>query len=384
MNKTPLVEFVYNRHKTASATKEAAVELRVTFERKQKYMTTGVRLLPKQWHRGTVTNRVDAIQLNQTLEKLMIDVRQVVVNMMTEGSIDIFTIPDRLKRLRSGNINFLDFCDKRMKIRQYGKAEDSQERYTRFMKFFRGWGKIAEFEDITDLNIIALDEHLAARGLKPYSKWNNYHRFLNSFILDAIDEGFLKRNPYKWIRIDKEKSKGGIGKYLSPLEFAKVRDVALSSESLRRVRDVFVFQTYTCLSYTDLHDFDASKIQEVKGMKVYVGNRAKTKQTFTIPLLSPAMAVLKKYQNKLPVISNVKYNEYLKVVAQAAGIDKPVSSHWARHTGATLLLNEGGMDLKTVAKICGHSSFKITEQVYANMLDDTVVDKMAAYEKKLK
>ena len=98
-------------------------------------------------------------------------------------------------------------------------------------------------------------------------------------------------------------------------------------------------------------------------MKVYVGNRAKTKQTFTIPLLSPAMAVLKKYQNKLPVISNVKYNEYLKVIAQAAGIDKPVSSHWARHTGATLLLNEGGMDLKTVAKICGHSSFKITEQV---------------------
>lgn len=119
-------------------------------------------------------------------------------------------------------------------------------------------------------------------------------------------------------------------------------------------------------------------------MKVYVGNRAKTKQTFTIPLLSPALAVLKKYQNKLPVISNVKYNEYLKVIAQAAGIDKPVSSHWARHTGATLLLNESGMDLKTVAKICGHSSFKITEQVYANMLDDTVVDKMAAYEKKLK
>ena len=248
MNKTPLVEFVYNRHKTASATKEAAVELRVTFERKQKYMTTGVRLLPKQWHRGTVTNRVDAIQLNQTLEMLMIDVRQVVVNMMTEGSIDIFSIPDRLKRLRSGNINFLDFC----------------ERYTRFMKFFRGWGKIAEFEDITDLNIIALDEHLAARGLKPYSKWNNYHRFLNSFILDAIDEGYVKRNPYKWVRIEKEKSKGGIGKYLSPQEFAKVRDMELPTESLQRVRDLFVFQTYTCLSYVDLSTFDAEKIRQAR------------------------------------------------------------------------------------------------------------------------
>ena len=384
MNKTPLLEFVYNRKKTAATNREAAVELRITFERKQKYMTTGIRLLPKHWHRGAVVNRIDARELNETMEKLMAEVRQVILDMMGESVMDIFSIQERLKRKRASAISFLEFCEQRTKIRQYGKADDSKERYNRFMRFFSTWGKIRYFEDVTDANILALDEHLAKKGLKPYSKWNNYHRFLNSFILDAIDEGFLKRNPYKWIRIDKEKSKGGIGKYLSPLEFAKVRDVALPSECLQRVRDVFVFQTYTCLSYTDLHDFDASKIKEVKGMKVYVGNRAKTKQTFTIPLLSPAMAVLKKYQNKLPVISNVKYNEYLKVIAQAAGIDKPISSHWARHTGATLLLNEDSMDLKTVAKICGHSSFKITEQVYANMLDDTVVDKMAAYEKTLK
>ncbi len=330
-------------------------------------MTTGIRLLPKHWHRGAVVNRIDARELNETLEKLMAEVRQVILDMMGESVMDIFSIQERLKRKRASAISFLEFCEQRTKIRQYGKADDSKERYNRFMRFFSTWGKIRYFEDVTDANILALDEHLVKKGLKPYSKWNNYHRFLNSFILDAIDEGFLKRNPYKWIRIDKEKSKGGIGKYLSPLEFAKVRDVALPSECLQR-----------------LHDFDVSKIKEVKGMKVYVGNRAKTKQTFTIPLLSPALAVLKKYQNKLPVISNVKYNEYLKVIAQAAGIDKPVSIHWARHTGATLLLNEGGMDLKTVAKICGHSSFKITEQVYANMLDDTVVDKMAAYEKKLK
>ena len=87
--------------------------------------------------------------------------------------------------------------------------------------------------------------------------------------------------------------------------------------------------------------------------------------------------ILKKYKNKLPVISNVKYNEYLKVVAQAAGIDKPVSSHWARHTGATLLLNQGGLDMKIVAKICGHSSTRITEKVYAKLLDESVVDAMA-------
>jgi site-specific recombinase XerD len=84
------------------------------------------------------------------------------------------------------------------------------------------------------------------------------------------------------------------------------------------------------------------------------------------------LKILEKYNNKLPLISNVKYNEYLKIVAQASGIDKPLSSHWARHTGATMLLNDG-VDMKIVSKICGHSSTRITEQVYAKLLDETVV-----------
>ena len=38
--------------------------------------------------------------------------------------------------------------------------------------------------------------------------------------------------------------------------------------------------------------------------------------------------------------------------------------------------------MKIVAKICGHSSTKITEQVYAKLLDETVVDAMADYDDK--
>ena len=135
---------------------------------------------------------------------------------------------------------------------------------------------------------------------------------------------------------------------------------------------MFVFQTYTCLSYTDLRSFDAGKIQEVDGMKVYVGNRGKTKQTFTIPLQDQALVILRKYNGQLPIISNVKYNEHLKELAAAAGIDKPLSTHWARHTGATMLLN-AGVPMQVVSKICGHSSTKMTEQVYAKLLDETVV-----------
>lgn len=383
MSTTPIVTLVYNRRHSATTTKEAAVELRISYRKQQKYMSTGIRLLPKHWHRGRVVNRFDAAQINQTLDKLVADVRTVILKMMEEGTIDIYSIPDRLNLLHIGDIRFLDFCEKRADVRSFGKSHDSKTRYERFMTKFRLWGGIQDWSDITEEKIIAFEGHLASLGMKPYSRWNNYHRFLNSFILDAISEGYLRRNPYRWVQINKEKSNGGIGKYLTPDEFSKIRNANLATDSLKKVRDVFVFQTYTCLAYVDLASFDPKKIQEVKGMKVYIGKRGKTKETFTIPLLTPALDILAKYKNKLPIISNVKYNEYLKVVAQSVGIDKPVSSHWARHTGATLLLNEGGMDLKIVAKILGHSSSKITEQVYAKLLDETVVDAMASFENKI-
>ena len=382
MNKTPLLEFVYNRRKPATATKEAAVELRATYERRQKYMSTGIRLLPKHWHRGTVVNRVDAIQINQTLDKLMIDVRKVILEMMEEGIIDIFDIPERLRRLRAGDLSFIDFSKQRMEVRKYGKATDSKQRYERFFKVFEDWGKIKEFDDITDDNIIAFDLYLANKGMKNYSKWQNYHRFLNSFIIDAVDAGLLRRNPYRWVRIEKEKASHGLSKCLTPEEFQSIREVTLHTDSMKRVRDLFVFQTYTCLAYTDLIAFDSKNIQEVKGKKVYIGKRGKTKESFTIPLLDPALDILAKYKNNLPIISNVKYNEYLKVLAQAAKIDKPLSSHWARHTGATLLLNNG-VSMQIVSRICGHSSTKITEQVYAKLLDETVVDAVSDIEDKL-
>ena len=59
------------------------------------------------------------------------------------------------------------------------------------------------------------------------------------------------------------------------------------------------------------------------------------------------------------------------------GIDKPISSHWARHTGATMLFNSGHLDMEVVSKVLGHSSTKITRQIYAKLLDDTVVEAMS-------
>lgn len=372
-NKYPQIHLIYNRYRNASPTKKAVVEIRVTHNYKQKYMSTGIWLYPHQWKNGKIVNCEDILQISETLERMLSNIRSAILEMVNEGNIDILNITDRLRKYEEQPLCFLDFCTQRASIRKYGKKEDTQERYDRFLKLFIAWGGIKDYHDITEGNIILYDEYLAKTGMKAYSRWNNYHRFLNSFIADAIDAGHISKNPYRWLNIEKGKHTNGIGKYLTPDEFRKIKGIRMPTESLERVRDVFVFQTYTCMSYTDLRDFDARNIQEVKGMKVYTGNRNKTGKAFTIPILSPAWDILMKYEGKLPVISNVKYNEYLKVVAQSAGIDKPISTHWARHTGATLLLNEG-ISMNIVSKICGHSSIKITEQIYAKLLDETVVD----------
>ena len=379
MRALPTLTFVYDRKKTATASKEAVVELRISYERKSKYISTGVSLLPKQYKGGRVTNRADMVELNESLDLLMAKARKAVNTMMEEGDFSLEELPRRIKASSSGSdVSFIEYCKKRVQVRIYGKSDDTKDRYERFLKWLKAWGEIRHFSDVTDENIVKMDAALAKTGMKPYSKWNNYHRFLNSFILDAIDDGFLKRNPYKWVHIRKDKD-SGLSKYLTLEELQAIEKAKMPTASLERVRDLFVFQSYTCLSYTDLASFDAKMVKD----SVYTGKRGKTGVEYTFLLLPPAKKVLEKYKGRLPIISNVKYNEYLKLVAQAAKIDKPISTHWARHTGATILLNDGGVDMEIVSHILGHSSTKMTRKIYAKLLDKTVVKAMTKAKKKI-
>ena len=267
-NKLPQISCIFDRRKVATPTTLSSVEIRITYNYKQKYLATGIKLYSTQWKNGKIVNHPDIMQISQILDKLLSKVRQVILSMMDEGHIDINSISERLGRLEREDITFLDYCKQRAVIRKYGKRKDTQERYDRFLKRFSSWGSIREFRDITEENIIAYDKYLAKQDMKPYSKWQNYHRFLKSFISDAIEEGYLHKNPYKWLNIESKEDSSGIDKYLTPEEFRMIKVAKMPTESLSRVRDVFVFQTYTCLRYSDLKAFDARYVQEIKGMKM--------------------------------------------------------------------------------------------------------------------
>lgn len=379
----PILCLVYDRKKQAKGAKTAPVELRITQNKTRKYITTGVRLMRKEWSNGRVVRREDAEELQESLELFVKKARTVLNQMLEEGEVSFDEVKPRMEALQKRKQTFIDFMQERSEVRKYGKSEDTKERYDRFLRFMVGWGKIVFFSDITEAKVMALDRFLINKRMKPYSRWNNYHRFLNSYILDAINDGYMKRNPYKWLNIDKEKTKS-IKKYLTKAEVDRMRKANMPTESLERVRDVFIFQVYTMLSYTDLAAFDNRKIERTRnGIQIYTSVRGKTKQEFTFVVLSPAREVLEKYNGKLPIISNVKYNEYLKLVAQACGIDKPITSHWARHTGATLLLNEGKLDMEIIANILGHSSPKQTRETYAALKRQTIEIEMGKLDGKI-
>lgn len=381
-NKLPQIHLIYNRYKKASESKPAAVEIRVTYNYYQKYFSTGVKLYPNQWKNGKIINCENIVYISKVLDEQISNIKEVLLEMLEEGDIDLHYIQERLNQKSLKRVTFIEYCNQRASVRKYGKEGDTQKRYDRFIRLFSKWGKIKTFNDINDSNIISYDKYLAKLGMTPYSKWQNYHRFLNSFILDAIADGLLLRNPYKWINIEKGKKSLGLDKCLTPDEFLQLKKAKMPTECLERVRDLFIFQTYTCLRYSDLSKFDYHNIVTIDGMETYKFLQKKTKKPTVIPLVKPALEILDKYKGYLPVISNEKYNTHLKVVAQAAHLDYPLTTHWARHTGATILLNEG-VDMKVVTKICGHSSTRITEQIYAKLLDETVVKAVDAVKDKL-
>lgn len=133
----------------------------------------------------------------------------------------------------------------------------------------------------------------------------------------------------------------------------------------------FVFACYTALAYSDLASISIDDIKVQNGVHFIQKNRIKTGVQYTIPLNDIAMEILKRYNYQLPVLTNQRYNSYLKEIADICGIEKKLTSHLARHTAATLMLNSG-ISIDVVAKILGHRNTAMTAH-YAKMLDKTII-----------
>ena len=111
--------------------------------------------------------------------------------------------------------------------------------------------------------------------------------------------------------------------------------------------------------------------QTTDGQYFIHDSRRKTGITYTAVILPEGVEILKKYNFKLPMISNQKMNLYLKTIQNLIGLQKPLYTHIARHTYATRCLNKG-IRLEVVAKMLGHSTTKLTQH-YAKLIQSSIL-----------
>lgn len=369
--RTTTLKLINNRKGNGSDERPTPVELRVTYARRVKYIPTGVSVTPRQWQGERVVRHPEAMTLNAKLLKLLGQVTRIVRDMeLDEEFVDVYAIPDRL-RAGSG-LTFWQYVEERTEAKQV--RESTRRRFPVFLNKIREYKMFRYFKDITESNIRKFDERLHAEGYAQ-STVHCYHKYVKEFVNDAVCDGLMKSNPYNVKRIRIGKSESGMEHYLTMEELNRVEGLELSA-SLSRVRDVFVFSCYTGLAWSDMAAFSRECVREEDGMLVASGHRVKTGEEYYFVLLPKAEEVLRRYGWVLPVISQQKYNAYLKVVMQYAGIDKRVTSHWARHTAAMYLLNSG-LPIEVVARVLGHADIRTTQKVYARIAQATVVREMS-------
>ena len=181
--------------------------------------------------------------------------------------------------------------------------------------------------------------------------------------------------------------------YLSTEELHAIETVELEHAYHDRVRDQFILLAWTGCRYSDL-----DKLAEPKSIErgYFELEQMKTGTKVCIPIFEPVKRIFEKYNGELPpVISNQKFNSFLKEICQKAGITEDtsithtiagrrikeyfpkyelVSAHTARRSFATNMFESGAPAL-VIMQITGHktekaflSYIKTDPETYARML----------------
>lgn len=374
------MKFVFDRKKVATKKKKGLVQIEVTSEGKRKWIGTTVKVYSDQWNKKKkVVNSVNSVQLNATLDGMMAKLNEFILDLVRNGQQFDFEKLNSFLEKSTHSESFIAFIRARIDERT-DLEESTRKQHRTLLQSLEKFGKINYMDDLTQANITLYDEFLHQQGISQPTIFN-YHKRAKRYVHEAMKFGMLDTDPYKGLHF--ERGKFEKRKYLTEKELEMVRSCKINVPAIERVRDLFLFQCYTGLAYADFEKFDFEKdVEEKNGKYIIADRRKKTNEDYKIVLLTPAIEVLKKYDYKLPIISNQKYNVSLKVVAQYAGIDKNITTHMGRHTFAVFALNNG-VSIEIVAKMLGHTNIRTT-QIYAKVLNSEVEKSFDLLESKIK
>ena len=378
------------------------IRMRVIFLSNRVDFSTGYRIdfakwdFDKQKVKNGCTNKLkqSASDINSDLQKYYSQIQNIFKVFETKNIVPtVELLKNEFNNLNNSNAtDSKKTLEKNFKIAfdEFNRENGRQNNWTKstFQKFESVKVHLSDFK--SDLTFEYFDE----KGL------NNYLLFLrdskkmrNSTIIKQL--GFLKwflrwayEKGYNHLNVfEKFKPKIKIVPkkviFLTTEELKQLREyeIPYSKQYLDRVRDVFLFCCYSSLRYSDVYNLKRSNIKK-DHIEI---TTVKTGDSLIIDLNDNTRAIISKYENihfendkVLPVISNQKMNDYLKELAELAGINEPVhethfvgakrietvspkysllGTHAGRRTFICYALSVG-IPVQIIMKWTGHSDYK--------------------------
>lgn len=400
------------------------IRIRVNFASKRIEFTTGYRIDAVKWDsdkqrvRNGCTNKLkqSASEIKVSLLGYYTEVQEIFKKFEVE---EIMPTPEQIKEA---------FNELHKPIEEEVKPRNSTPNafYKVFDDFVRDCGRQNDWTDSTYEKFAAVKNHLMnfrdgltfdffdEKGLNDYvtylrdvkemrnSTIGKQLSFLKWFLRWAFKKGLHQNNAYDSYK-PKLKSTQKKIIFLTWEELNKLREfeIPAAKQALDRVRDVFLFQCFTGLRYSDVFNLRRS---DIKGDHIEV-TTVKTSDSLIIELNNHSKAILDKYKDVafeddkvLPVITNQKMNDYLKELAELAGIDEPVRQTYYRgneridevtpkyallgtHAGRrTFICNALALAIppQVVMKWTGHSDYKAMKP-YIDIADDIKANAMSKF-----
>jgi len=262
--------------------------------------------------------------------------------------------------------NYKETCGKNYKTtRHYGTTINVLEEYSRSKRIKLNFNDIdisfynsfVKFLQGKNLRINTVGGHI--KNLKVFLRQSYSQKIHDNRIFEHKDFRVLQEN------VDSI--------YLTKEELGKMFRLDLSyNKTLEQTRDAFILGAFTGLRFSDIQNLRPENIGEDEIIKT---TTIKTKKQVCIPIGNVSKLILNKYYPKLPrIYSNQKFNDYLKIIAEKAGlldevtvihsnggVHTPykykkwelVSTHTARRSFATNMMLEG-VPIGQIMLITGH------------------------------
>ena len=399
------------------------IRMRVNFASKRIEFTTGYRIDAAKWDtdkqrvRNGCTNKLkqSASEINASLLGYYTEVQEIFKKFEVE---EIMPTPEQIKEA---------FNELHKPIEEVNPRKSTPNAFYKvFDEFVRDCGRQNDWTDSTYEKFAAVKNHLMnfrdgltfdffdEKGLNDYvtylrdvkemrnSTIGKQLSFLKWFLRWAFRKGVHQNNAYDSYK-PKLKSTQKKIIFLTWEELNKLREfeIPAAKQALDRVRDVFLFQCFTGLRYSDVFNLRRS---DIKGDHIEV-TTVKTSDSLIIELNNHSKAILDKYKDVafeddkvLPVITNQKMNDYLKELAELAGINEPVRQTYYRgneridevtpkyallgtHAGRRTFICNAlalGIPPQVVMKWTGHSDYKAMKP-YIDIADDIKANAMSKF-----